>query len=614
MNLRDMRGALPHSKKEETQKIAVPLTTAWGEALDPAHVREEYPRPELMRADYGILNGYWDYAFTREGKRPRCFDGKILVPFSPECSLSGVNRQLQPDKFLWYERRVPVPDLAGGRRLLLHFEAVDQCAAVFVNGRKAVSHTGGYLPFTADVTDFLHPGAGFFMLTVRVQDLSDTSYHSRGKQKLAPGGMYYTAQSGIWQTVWWEIVPKNHIEELSFEAEDLLGHVRVTVAGNTEGGITLRVYEPTCSFDADSCLPWEGAPLAEYASQKKNFLIAIPDARLWSCETPWIYPVEIAMGDDRVRSYLALRIFTKEKDEKGKARLCLNGEPIFMNGILDQGYWPDGLYTAPSDEALVYDIAQMKRLGFNMLRKHAKIEARRWYYHCDRQGMIVWQDMVNGGGKYSALLLTYIPTGICVPGPLMKREKSGKKRAHSSLSEPLERLVTGRRNAAGREEFERECAETIRHLRNHPSIMAWVIFNEGWGQFDTVRMTESVRRLDPGRIVDSASGWFEHKTGDVKSIHNYFRKLTVPEDVRATVISEYGGYVWHLEDHSMYESTYGYHTCGSAEEFGESFRRLMEEIRALEQEGLAGAVYTQVSDIEEETNGLLTYDRKVCKV
>ena len=694
MKIEDMKGALPHFKKTEKKEKPQQLMTIWGEHFDPERVREEYPRPQMVRDGYEILNGYWNYAITKEPRYPRELEGRILVPFSPEAYLSGVDRQLMPDEYLWYEcrakiSRIQMQMLQNGGRLLLHFEAVDQCAHVWINGIRIIKHTGGYLPFTVDVTGFLDDDSDTFRITVCVQDYSDTSYHSRGKQKLHPGGMYYTAQSGIWQSVWTEAVPSLYIRDMQTETDPAKGSVQVTLrvcdmerylnqaavkgmpgvektaidsdrgtpavsygmhrpksADFTNKSINVRIYAPTKTYNADGglsgdvikeqCFTFDreevdgsfcvsnpaneewNTDAAGYPQLTVRFSVVVPQISLWDPDHPWLYPIEVCVGEDRVRSYFAMRSFSKKRDTDGHMRILLNGKGIFLNGVLDQGYWPDGLYTAPADEALIYDIAQMKALGFNMLRKHAKIEDRRWYYHCDRMGMIVWQDMVNGGGAYSAFLLTYLPTGVCVPGPLMKREKQEKRWVSAGRLSPAARLeyrITGRADERGRKEFRRECLETIDLLKGFGCIMTWVLFNEGWGQFDTEKLTDLIRDKDPGRFVDSASGWFEHKTGDFKSIHNYFRKMFVPADVRVNVLSEYGGAVYHVDGHSMYERTYGYHTCTSAEEFQRSFHELVQEqVLPLEKMGLCGAVYTQVSDIEEETNGLLTYDRKVCKV
>ena len=626
MRFADMKGALPHRKNPETVRPPKQLTTAWGEALDPAHVREEYPRPRLVRERYAVLNGYWQYAVTKGPERPARFDGRILVPFSPESALSGVGRQLQPDEYLWYERTVPVPEHGEGERCLLHFGAVDQSAAVFVNGAEAVRHTGGYLPFTADLT--LPAEAREFTLTVRVRDLSDTSFHSRGKQKLQAGGMYYTAQSGIWQSVWTEVVPRRYLEDVRVETRSLQADAAVLqvfprlnrAEGEEDGSrppVLLKIFAPTLALNADRTDRYDRVePILVVRADGAPFTLRLPDPRLWTPETPWLYPAEIRVGRDRAYTYFAVRTFAVGTGRNGVPQVLLNGQPVFLNGVLNQGYWPDGLYTAPADEAFVYDIAQMKELGFNMMRMHAKIEDARWYYHCDRLGMLVWQDMVNGGGDYSALLLTYLPTGLCVPGPLMRREVRTKPAPRGpSPAERIERRITARTDPEGRAEFRRECAETIDLLRGSPCVMTWVLFNEGWGQFGTEELTAAVRRKDSVHLIDSASGWFEHKTGDFKSVHNYFRTLRVPRDVRANVLSEYGGYVYHIDEHSMAESTYGYHTCTSAGEFEAAFLHLMtEELLPLREQGLCGAVYTQVSDIEEETNGLLTWDRRVRKI
>lgn len=595
MSLEDVKGALPVADKKKAPLKE--LSTVWGELIDSDHVLEEHPCPRLMREGWVSLNGLWDYAIAPSF--PDKPDGKILVPFSPEAMLSGVRRQLRPGERLWYERSFERPE---GKRILLHFEAVDQSAAVYINGKEAGRHSGGYLPFTFDITSLLIEGEN--RLRVAVEDPSDTSYHARGKQNLEAGGIYYTAQSGIWQTVWLESVPERYIKEALFETEPDYS-VKAEVKGEGLGSVKILLHQPTKEFNGDYSSP----VILEKESGSLSFSLSIEDRKLWSPSEPWLYPVEITAGEDRVLSYFAIRKISAERDRKGWQRLMLNGEEIFANGVLDQGYWPDGLYTAPSDEALVHDIKEMRKLGFNMLRKHAKVECRRWYYHTDRLGMLVFQDMVNGGGKYSTLLLTYLPTGLCVPGAIKRREGKGKR-----APEFLYRL-TGRSDKEGRDEFRRECMETVELLRGYPSIIAWVIFNEGWGQFDTAELTRMVKEADPGRLVDSASGWFERKAGDFKSVHNYFRKLKVPKDIRINILSEYGGYVYAVKDHTASEETYGYHTLESAEEFEKEFLSLMvSQVLPLRKLGLCGAVYTQLSDIEEETNGLLTYDRKVTKL
>ena len=628
MNINDMLNALPKGKKVPKKPLRA-LDTVWGERLDTNHVLEEYPRPQMVRDNYEILNGYWRYAITASGKYPKEFDGLILVPFSPESQLSGVGRQLKPDEYLWYERTIDIEKFKAGTRCLLHFEAVDQCAAVYINGHFVEKHVGGYLPFEIDLTPFLKPGKNHLRLTVRVQDFSDTSYHSRGKQKLKPSGMYYTAQSGIWQTVWMEMVPKHHITYVDIQPDYDRHQVTITLREKNKSHspwVHVKVYDAVCgtALDRPAALGNSGDDAIidkEFGSLKMT--LDIPKPRSWTPKTPYLYPVEITSGQDTVRCYFAMRCFSVEKDEAGIPRICLNHESIFLNGVLDQGYWPDGLYTAPSDDALIYDIRKMKQLGFNMLRKHAKIECRRWYYHCDRLGMIVWQDLVNGGNPYSSAFLTYLPTLLCVPGPRKKESRTNsmisrfldRKMPGLTPDGTLEYMITGRTDARGRQEFLKECAQTLLLLRPFPSIMTWVPFNEGWGQFDTELITELIHTADPARLVDSASGWFDHKTGDFKSVHNYFRKAAAVRDCRAYVLSEYGGYVWQVPRHCASDSTYGYHTFHSYEAFERAFWKLMrKDIQPLIQKGLCAAVYTQLSDIEEEANGLLTYDRRVCKI
>lgn len=582
------------SKKE----VLTPLMTKWGEQLDSAHVLEEYPRPQMVRNSYLNLNGYWDYAITSERKRPNQSDGKILVPFSPEATLSGVGRQLKPDEKLICERTLPVTELpTDGSRCILHFGAVDQFAKVYVNGHLAVSHIGGYLPFSADITDFIKEGDN--LLSVHIEDRSDTSYHSFGKQRLKRGGMFYTAQSGIWQTVWMEWVPETYITKLTITPQYDKETVHVCVHLNHP--LSIGNDAATCHvLDADGRIVSKGTftnhsdSLCEYSCY-----CDVNDMHSWTPDTPYLYTLSVHAGADEVTGYFAMRIFSTEPDENGILRFCLNHKPLFLNGVLDQGYWPDGLYTAPSDEAFIFDIQMMKDLGFNMLRKHAKIEPARWYYHCDRLGMIVWQDMVNGGG-YRAPFMTWIPAVV----PSFKIHFSDK----------LYPLLC-RKNVHGREEFIRECREAVAALGCFPCISTWVIFNEGWGQFDSKKLTKMFRELDPSRLIDSASGWFDRKQGDFKSEHNYFDKQFIVPDERAFIISEYGGYACPVKEHVSTKTVYGYKVCLTTDSFQKAFHKLMaEEIEPLKEKGLCGAVYTQVSDIEDEINGLMTYDRKVCKL
>ena len=598
------------------------LYTRWGRELDPQNVLPEYPRPLLRRSSYTNLNGYWDYAFTRKFKIPEKYDGQILVPFSPEAVLSGVSRQLMPDEYLWYRRIFIIEGWNGrksGRRLILHFGAVDQACAVYVNGQRAARHTGGYLPFEADITQLVRDGEN--ELIVAVKDLSDTSCHARGKQRLERGGMFYTAQSGIWQTVWMEEVPETYIQTIESVTDPDAGTVRIRVtaaennkyegtevktSGHQEGdrasGLPVQVQIHRPGLYTDSC-EYSGAEeilCRAIGSAGEWIEIAIPDIMLWTCETPYLYFYTVTLGEDQAESYFAMRRFSVEKDEKGIPRICMNGEVQFQNGVLDQGYWPDGLYTAPSDEAMIFDITEMKRCGFNMVRKHIKIEPQRWYWHCDRLGIVVWQDMVNGGEAYRYWFVTYLAT-------VMSWRNIKIKDSHPWL--------LARRERTGRTEFVREMKETIRLLKGHPSICTWVIFNEGWGQFQTKELTRIAREEDPERLIDPASGWFDQGGGDLQSVHNYFFRLKVrPEKERAAVLSEIGGHTYREPDHSACEELYGYGACRDKEALGRAYRELTKKVKKLIPQGLCASVYTQWTDIEEEINGVYTWDREVRKI
>ena len=563
------------------------LFTRWGREVDPEHVLMEYPRPGMVRNSYLNLNGYWDYAITGSGILPEHYEGKILVPFSPEAPLSGVNRQLKPDDFLHYRRIFTAEK--NGSRWLLHFGAVDQSCEVYLNQHKAGSHSGGYLPFTLDVTELIADGENCLQLVVK--DLSDTSFHSRGKQCLERGGMWYTAQSGIWQTVWAEQVPDHYITKIKVMPDFEKGQVELEVASNDQNALPVHVE-----------ISFQGKRLqeADFDSAKKARIV-LNEFMSWTPETPYLYDMMLSMGEDRVSTYFAMRKIERKKDRNGILRFFLNGKPYFHQGLLDQGYYPDGLYTAPSDEAMVYDILKMKELGFNMLRKHIKIEPDRWYYHCDRIGMLVWQDMVCGGEKYHPKFVTIMPNVLPWTGRVISDRHYG---------------WFSRKNEEGRKEYLTELEETISLLDRHPSIVAWVPFNEGWGQFDAKEATALVRKLDPGRLIDEASGWFDQGGGDMYSIHNYFRKLKVrPEKERVIALTECGGYSLLLSGHSFCEEEYGYRRYTSKEDLTNALAALWEkELIPNISRGLSAVVYTQLSDVEDEVNGLVTYDRECVKV
>ena len=565
------------------------MLTPWGEALDREHPLPEYPRPQLRRNSYLNLNGIWEYAITKTAEKPAAMQGEIVVPFSPETPLSGVGHILQPDEYLWYRRSVTLPEgFFRGGRLLLHFGAVDQRCTVWVNGQEAGSHTGGYLPFALDVTELIEGDA--FTLELRVTDPTDTGSLSRGKQRLKNTGIWYTPQSGIWQTVWMECVPENYLRSLRItpKPEENAVHIRLEADDPAMAAVTI------CR---------DGGIIAEgQTDENGESTLTIPaeELRLWSPENPFLYDAAINLtGGDKVESYFGMRAFGIGKDEKGLPRLLLNGKPYFQNGLLDQGYWSDGYYTAPSDEALIHDIAEMKRLGFNMLRKHIKVEPLRWYYHCDRLGMLVWQDMMNGGESYS-------PLSIYVFSNLGLRVKDDRYRYFSRSDE------------AGRTHYYEELGQMIDLLYNTVSLALWVPFNEGWGQFDALKAAEFIRKRDDTRPIDHASGWYDQGGGDIKSIHWYFRPYhhkQPPKEQRPICLTEYGGYNCAVPGHCWGEGAeFGYKKIADPAEFNRAFQKLMEEqIIPAKERGLAAAVYTQVSDVEGERNGLLTYDRKVCK-
>lgn len=572
-------------RKRKKDEVHHQLYTQFGESLDPQHVLQEYPRPMLKRDSYLNLNGYWDYAITQSNQYPAAFDGRILVPFSPESVLSGVNRKVMPEDYLWYERKFTIDTDFHKGRILMHFGAVDQACQVYINKKPVIKHVGGYLPFSVDITDSVNIGNN--LVTILVKDLSDTTFRSRGKQKLERGGMFYTAQSGIWQSVWMESVPDTYITKIKITPDYDKQRVRFHIFVNQPCTGEITVYEN------------DNVIQSAVVFKDGEVVLGIPEMRSWSPEDPFLYQVTIKMGQDMVESYFAMRKFSIGKDKEGIVRLLLNNKPYFFNGLLDQGYWPDGLLTAPSDEALLYDIMTMKSMGYNTLRKHIKIENERWYYHCDKIGMIVWQDMVNGGEQYDTLLVCYLPT-------VFKRMQTHfKDCCYGKL---------GRKSEKGRQEYYRELEETVNLLYNHPCIAMWIPFNEGWGQFDAQVAYQKIKAMDKTRPVDEASGWFAQDGGDIKSIHSYFNKIIIKEEGKPVALTEFGGYACHIDEHSFSDSIYGYKNFNSLPALEDAICKLyMEEIKQTIDHGLSAAIYTQVSDVEDEVNGYITYDRKIVK-
>lgn len=540
--------------------------------------KDVYPRPQLVRDKWLSLDGEWTISIKKTNEAglppgPR----KINVPFCPESMLSGLNRITRPDELLLYGRSFKVPEEWNGMRLILHLGAVDQTAKVYIDGKYAGSHEGGYLPFSFDITDLLNEGEEKHSVIVEARDSLDHKY-PWGKQKYKNGGMWYTPVSGIWQSVWLEPVPERHITSLRIDTG--LDWAEIRAYGVSEGTLELcgKTYE-----------------LSEVTEGEETFAsvhIDIEEPELWTPENPFLYDFTVSSGEDSVSSYFALRTLSIE-DKGGCTRLCLNGIPYFFNGVLDQGYWHDGIYTPSSPDKYAEDILAMKSLGYNTLRKHIKIEPEIFYYECDRLGMVVFQDMVNNS-DYSFIMDTVLPT--------VGRNKVDDKNLHD---DPENRLM-----------FMESMEGTVKALYNHPSVCYWTIFNEGWGQFDADAVYDRLKELDGSRFVDSTSGWFWQSKSDVDSYHVYFKKVDLTPGDRPLVLSEFGGYACKLPGYYYGgRRDYGYRKCPDRSALQKDITRLYkEEIEPLVAKGLSAAIYTQLSDVEDETNGLLTYDREIKKV
>lgn len=563
------------------------LFTRWGRDLDPAAPLPEYPRPQLRRDSYLNLNGLWEYHIDDAAPAPIC------VPYSPEAQLSGAGQVLRPGQCLHYRRTFTLPADFVRERVLLHFGAVDQVCRVFLNGTPLGSHEGGNLAFTFDITDALRPGEN--ELTLDVWDSTEYAPYARGKQKLdkLKGRMsylFYTPQSGIWKTVWLESVPKTYIRSLRLTPLYDESSLRLDIDAETDG--------VTCALTILD----GGTPVYTASGPASRTLTARLDSFVpWSPEHPHLYDIVLRWGEDEVRSYFGMRKLSVGRDAKGLLRFFLNDKPFFFNGVLDQGYWPEGLLTPPCDDALRYDIEKLRRMGFNTIRKHIKVESDRFYYHCDRLGMLVWQDMPNGGSAYNMVFVTYLPTVF----PWLCRH----------VPDRFYRLFS-RADAEGRAQYGRELRGMLEQLYSYPCIAAWTPFNEGWGQFDAAKATALIRAHGGARFINEACGWFDQGGGDMFSIHNYFRRLKVrPQPDRVVALSEYGGYAYEVKGHVCCEKAVGYKSYASPAALLDSLRALWQEqlIPNLPR-GLSAAVYTQTSDIEEEINGLMTYDREADKV
>ncbi len=571
-----------------------PLMTRWAKDVSPDKVHSEYPRPLMVRRQWTNLNGLWDYAVVGQASgRPDKWDGQILVPFPIESALSGVMKRVTPTDKLWYRRTFKSPDLKDGRRLLLHFGAVDWQCEAFVNGKSVGTHTGGYDPFTFDVTDALTKDKPEQELVVVASDPADANWQPRGKQVQEPKGIWYTPTTGIWQTVWLEEVPAEHIASLQLTPDVDASRLRIVVnsaAKDVKATAYILLRGAGSTFTGP---PHTLDAIAAKASGPANieFVLPVEEPRLWSPDDPHLYELHVVLhsGDkvvDGVNSYFAMRKISLGKDKDGITRLLLNNNPLFQFGPLDQGFWPDGLYTAPSDAALKYDLEVTKQLGFNMVRKHVKVEPARWYYHCDKLGLLVWQDMPSGD-KHAP----WNPLG----------GHNGKQ---------IERTKESADN------FRAEWKAIIDDLRIFPSIVVWVPFNEAWGQFDTVNVTKWTEQYDPTRLVNCASGGNDFPVGHISDLHRY-PGPTIPklEDQRAAVLGEFGGLGLPLEGHTWQaKNNWGYRSFTDRESLTTAYEQLIRRLRPLIGRGLTAAVYTQTTDVEIEVNGLLTYDREVIKL
>jgi len=557
------------------------MFTIWGENLDRGAVWPEYPRPQLVRDSYLNLNGIWEFAITGGEEPPETYEGEILVPFSPESELSGVSRTLRPGQSLWYRRTLTLPEGFDRGRVFLHFGAADQTAEVYLNGKKLCRHTGGYTAFSAEITGL---PSGTNVLTLRVTDATEKSFCGRGRQSTKPGGRRHTGQSGLWQTVWCESVPARYIGKLRM------------IPRYDEAALEITV-EPGEGADlGDACTATVEGRSYRFPSGEP-FLLPMPDFIPWSPENPKLYDIDIVMGEDAVKSYFAMRKITVAPDERGRMRLFLNNAPYFQNGVMTLGYWPDGLYTAPSDEALIFDISLAKKMGFNTLRVGGKVECQRFYWHCDRLGMLVWQDLPSGGGRYGALATSPAFSGL-------------------KVRDSRHRLF-GRKNLEGRAQFKREMRETAEQLRNHPSLALWTLFDEGRGQFDSETLARYLNELDGTRPIDRASGWHDQGLGPFRSLHVFKKPFRFAPDKegRAVLLSAFGGFGHRVDGHCPPGGKTWCVRFDSPNSLEYALHTLYDEqIRPAVREGLAAAVYCQLTDVEEELEGLVTFDRRIPKL
>jgi len=552
-----------------------PILTQWADDIDPSNPWPEYPRPDMVREEWINLNGLWDYTITGKDEQPTVWEGKILVPYPVESALSGVKKRINENEYLWYRTEFKVPASWKKKNIFLNFEASDWETTVWVNGNMAGDHKGGYDPFCMNITRYIKKGKNHELL-VRVWDPSSKGPQARGKQVTDPHGIWYTPSSGIWQTVW--IEPVDNVYFRSFQTETDIENGQIWIQPdivNMHDGISTRA----------SIIKEKNIIEEKEISGDNEIIFTLDDYELWSPDKPVLYDIEIELIDngqviDKIKTYTGFRKISIGNDDDGFTRILLNNKFVFQNGPLDQGFWPDGLYTPPTEEAMRYDLEMIKKMGFNMLRKHVKVENRRFYYWCDRMGVLVWQDMPNGD------------------------QHIGRNENDIDKSEEAAR------------QFEIELSKLIKTKYNHPSIIVWVPFNEGWGQYDTGRITEFIKELDPTRLVNSASGWTDRGTGDILDIHHYpDPRCPEAEDNRAIVLGEFGGLGLPVQDHTWEQKNWGYKNMENTDALLKKYDEFYKIIHSMVKEkGLSASIYTQITDVETETNGLLTYDRKINKM
>ncbi|WP_207434152.1 glycoside hydrolase family 2 protein [Sabulibacter ruber] len=578
-----------NAQKADWKPVAGKITSPWAEKVNPANPLPEYPRPHMVRDNWQNLNGLWQYTVQPQSQNesiPASFEGSILVPYPIESALSGVGKTVSKENVLWYQRSVNVPSKLQKQKVLLHFGAVDWQCDVFVNGQKVGSHQGGYDPFSMDITSALKKG-NQQEIAIRVWDPTDEGPQPRGKQVKKPEGIWYTPVTGIWQTVWLEAVPETYIASTK-QTPDIDKQV-VNVAAqvqNLQANDRVRVSA------------WDGKKkVAEQeVSANGTAALKVPNPKLWAPENPFLYDLRVAVVRngkvvDEVKSYFAMRKISMAPDANGTQRMLLNNKFVFQYGFLDQGWWPDGLYTAPTEEALLFDVNKTKEMGFNMIRKHVKVEPARWYYYCDKIGMLVWQDMPSGdlGARW------------------------GNQPGIEGVAEDMNRTAESERV------YRTEWAEIMKDLHNFPSILVWVPFNEAWGQFKTAEITNWTMQQDPSRLVNSASGGNFHPVGHIIDLHNYPGPAMPRADLfgqnQIIVLGEYGGLGLPIEGHTWQQKdNWGYQSFKTADEMFDRYKSFTNKLEELIKKGLSAAVYTQTTDVEVETNGFMTYDRKVIKV